>query len=95
MATPNHAEFSNDLDSFLHNMIKNGVQVLNAAGEVVTVSPTAAMIREARQRLRDLGITQQVKPGSNVAKLAEAMRARGMKYGGSLPPVPSADEEAA
>lgn len=95
MATnPIHARMSESLDTMLVKVIEEGVTALDADGQAVQLTPSAAMIREIRTRLKDLGVTQQATVGSPAARLAQAMKGRNLKYP-SLPPVDTDGEDLA
>lgn len=92
-SNPIHADLSESLDTLMLEVLKNGQTVQDAEGNPVQVTPSAAMIREIRTRLKDLGVTQQATVGSPAARLAQAMKGRNLKYP-SLPPVDTEDDRA-
>ena len=70
-------ELSDELDKALLKGIQEGVEVPTEDG-VVTIAAPAAFLNVARQRLKDLGISKVVTPGSDLARLAaEIGKARG------------------
>ena len=66
-------ELDEELDKALLGIIRNGEIVVDKKGNIVKLTPSAAILNAARQRLRDLGVNKLIQPNSDIANLAEEM----------------------
>lgn len=88
-----HNEMAEELDSALLKVLREGQVVITDAGPV-TVTPTAAMLNQVRQRLKDLGVTAIPAEGTPTGNLIKEAR-RGLRYQGKEFPALSEEPDAA
>lgn len=70
--TKTQEQLSKELDKKLLARITKGYKVVDkATGKLKTIAATAADLNVARQRLKDLGLTQLVNAGDSAATLAK------------------------
>ena len=86
------AEISDELDALMLKVLKEGQVVVDAQGVAQVVTPTAAMIREIRGRLKDMGVTKELGKTGKANDIVREMRERGFKFGGKMPPISTDDD---
>lgn len=91
---PTHA-LASELDRKLLDILKNGRQTLDQqSGQIVTVSPSAADLRAAVARVRDIEASAEHRPQSPVQR--ELRKAAVIKFNGrKIPPVDTERDDAA
>ena len=72
-----------ELDKELLAQVKGGMIVKDDAGKAVKLSTPAAVLNVARQRLRDLGYSKKVLPGTSAAEMADELDLKAVQ----LPPL--------
>lgn len=96
-ATQTQVDLSEKLDKILLDTLENGQTALDDEGKVVKLTPSAALLNVARQRLRDCGVAPDVKaPGNDIGKIVDVMRGSGgFPRLGAIPPVDTEGDDAA
>ena len=101
-ATDTQKQISEEIDKFLLDVLKNGQVAVDEEGKAVRVTPAAAYIRAAMDRLKMVGnVTPAAGTNSNIEQLRQHLAengklARGIigRVGTQMPPL-SEDEDAA
>ena len=95
MSTSAQSELSEQLDNVLLDVLKNGQVVVDEAGNPVKITPTAAILKVVLERLKHLGISQELKPGSKQAALINELKLRNPNLRFTpLPPIGEGEDKA-
>lgn len=91
------AENAELLDKAMNTILKEGVTAVDPnTGEIVKLSPSAAMLSAIGKRLRDLGVHNNPVAGSPAGDLVKSAMERGIKFNGRpIPPVDTDEDDAA
>lgn len=89
-------------DAALLDILVNGETAKDEAGQPIVIegkavraTPTAAMMKVIRERLKDLGATAMPVIGTSTGDLVAQAQVRGMKYDGKpIPPLSTEDDAA-
>lgn len=94
--TTTQAENADLLDREMNRILREGVKALDKDGNVVSLTPTAAMLNAIRGRIKDLGINALPVQGSPAGDLIQSAIHKGMKFRGRvIPPVDTESADAA
>jgi hypothetical protein len=95
--TPVQSENAELLDKTMNTILREGVTAIDPnTGEIVKLTPSAAMLNAIRGRIKDLGIHNQPVRGSAAGDLIKTAIEKGIKFNGRpIPPIDTDADDAA